>query len=237
MSAKLINLLTAIAVITVNALANILPINGISTGQVSALYENYFTPAGFTFSIWSVIYLGALVFVSVQFFSKSPYPSRIVWLFVLNGLANIGWIFAWHYQQFFMTLLLMLVILVTLILINQRITGGPWWVLFPFRIYLGWICVATVANMAVVLTYGGWSALGFSGETWGIIMVIVAVILGLLLLWRTGWLLSALAIAWGIWGIHQKQIQLEQAANYRMVCLLAIAVLVTVFLFKGTSKS
>lgn len=223
---KVLNLIILIAVITVNALANILPINGVSTGQVSAQYDNYFTPAGFTFSIWSVIYLGLLVYSIFQLVAKSFKPETIGYLFVVNGLANIGWIMAWHYGYLFATLLLMAVLLVTLIFINLRAKESNWQVKLPFQIYLGWICVATVANIAVYLKYLDWTAFGIPEVTWGALMVIIAGIIAVVLIFRVGWTASSLAIAWGIWGIYNKQLAMDRADMYQWVCLIVIGVLV-----------
>lgn len=223
---KILNLIILLAVITVNALANILPINGVGTGEVSAQYDNYFTPAGFTFSIWSIIYLGLLLFTVYQFISKSFKPETISYLFIMNGLANMGWIMAWHYGYFFATLILMVVLLITLVLINLRINESGWQVKLPFQIYLGWICVATVANIAVYLKYINWSGFGMAEVTWGMLMVLIAGLIGVMLIFRVGWIAAALAIAWGIWGIYNKQLAMNRADTYQMVCLIVIGLMV-----------
>lgn len=223
---KILNLIILLAVIAVNALANILPINGVSTGEVSAQYDNYFTPAGFTFSIWSIIYLGLLVFAIYQLVSKSFRAETIGYLFVLNGLANMGWIMAWHYGYLFVTLLLMGVLLYTLVIINLRVDKSGWQVKLPFQIYLGWICVATVANIAVYLKYLDWSALGLSEVTWGILLVVIAGALGLILLLKVRWMAASLTIAWGIWGIYNKQVAMDRADTYQWICLVVIGILV-----------
>ncbi|MFT7159384.1 MAG: hypothetical protein ACI9GZ_000551 [Bacteroidia bacterium] len=223
---KILNLIILLAVIAVNALANILPINGVGTGDVSAQYDNYFTPAGFTFSIWSVIYLGLLAFAVYQLVSKSFKPETIGYLFVINGLANIGWIMAWHYGYLFATLLVMAVLLITLVFINLRAKESSWQVKLPFQIYLGWICVATVANIAVYLKYLDWSALGIPEVTWGMLLVIIAGTIGLVLIFREGWTAASLAIAWGIWGIYNKQVAMIRADTYQIVCLIVIGTLI-----------
>ena len=223
---KIINFIILVAVIAVNALANILPINGVSTGEVSAQYDNYFTPAGFTFSIWSVIYLGLLVFVVFQLLSKSFKSETISYLFVLNGLANMGWIMAWHHGYLFVTLIFMGVLLFTLVRINLHVDNSDWQVKYPFQIYLGWICVATVANFAVYLKYLDWSGFGVPEVSWGILLVIIAGIIGVLLIFRVGWNAAALSIAWGIWGIYNKQLSMDRAETYQLICLFVIAIVV-----------
>lgn len=236
MKLKILNLLTLVFVVVINALANILPINGVMTGEVSAAYDNYFTPAGFTFAIWSVIYLGLLSFVAFQFLSKTFRPDTIGWLFIINGLSNIGWIYSWHHQLFSITVILMLVILATLLVINLRIDDSSMWVKVPFQLYLGWINVATIANLAVFLTYLEWSALGIKEEIWGIVLVSVAAFLGLWQSWIKGWYFGSLAIAWGIWGIYQKQTNLDQSEVYQFTCVLAILAILSGVLIKFFSK-
>jgi hypothetical protein len=223
---KILNLIILLAVIAVNALANILPINGVSTGEVSAQYDNYFTPAGFTFSIWSVIYLGLLVFAIYQLISKSFKSETIGYLFVINGVANMGWIMAWHYGYLFVTLLFMAVLLFTLVRINLQVDNNAWQVKLPFQIYLGWICVATVANFAVYLKYLDWSGFGMAEVTWGILLVIIAGIIGVMLIYRLGWIAAALSIAWGVWGIYNKQVAMNRAETYQLICLIVIGLVV-----------
>jgi hypothetical protein len=217
---KFLNLITLLGVITVNALANILPINGVTTGDVSAMYDNYFTPAGFTFGIWSVIYLGLIVFVFYQYFSKTYNPNVIGYLFIVNGLANMSWILAWHYSYFLMTVLIIGVILWTLIVINLRVKDFSRFVKLPFRIYLGWICVATIANVAVYLKYLDVWIVGSAEVVAAFLLVIIGAAIGLMMLLKKGWILATLAVAWGIWGIYQKQNESNQSDIFTLVCLI-----------------
>ncbi len=219
---KILNLITLLLVVFTNAMANLLPINGQNTGQVSAQYDNYFTPAGFTFSIWSIIYIGLLIFAIYQFFSKKYQPQAIGLYFCINGLANIGWILAWHYGYFLLTLLMMAILLVTLIQINWRLNGTEWLIKWPFRIYLGWICVATIANIAVYFTYSGWNGMGIKEPVWGIVLVAVAGILSWILILSKKWITSALTIAWGLWGIYNKQLLPGGDALLQNTCLIMV---------------
>ncbi len=226
---RLLNLLTFLGVIAVNALANILPINGKTTGDVSAMYENYFTPAGFTFTIWGLIYTTLLLFVLFQLMSRTSnkgtsLDASLGYSLVFNFMANMGWIFAWHYGHFFWTLLLILVILVTLVMANVRTEGFSSVVRFPLQVYLGWICVATIANIAVYLTYRGWSGWGLEGWQWGITLVIIAGVLAIgLAIWR-GYVVAALTIAWGVYGLYGKQMSVPSGdVLYANICLVVIA--------------
>jgi hypothetical protein len=228
-----INLLGLVGVIAINALANILPINDITTGEVSAQYENYFTPAGIIFAIWSMIYLSLLAFVIYQFFPNSRdrntgITNKLGSLFLINCAANISWMFAWHYSVFELTLLFMLLLLVTLVRINLNIEENSWWVRFPFQLYLGWICVATIANMAVYLTYLGWK-----GEMYtGIIMMTIAAALALFLTLKKYWIWSSLAIAWGLFGIYKKQMVLNPGSVIQWMAIILVLILLIVVLGK-----
>ena len=143
-------ILAVLAVITVNALANIIPFNGQTTGEISNRLSNYFVPAGYVFSIWGVIYLGLLAYAIFQALpaqAENPRLKAIAGWFLLSSVANIAWLLLWHYNQFPLTVLLMLVLLASLILVYLALhrpaarysRAELWMVRVPFSIYLGWI--------------------------------------------------------------------------------------------------
>ncbi|MEQ1585662.1 MAG: hypothetical protein ABL895_07285 [Cyclobacteriaceae bacterium] len=154
-----LNILTLAGVLAINALANILPINGMNTGELSALYPSLFTPAGFTFSVWSVIYLLLIGFTIVQgsISGKSYFAELSLW-FLLSCVANVSWILAWHYQYLYASVLIMLLLLFSLskiFLLLQRADlktlSDKLLIKLPFIFYLSWICVATIANVSALL--------------------------------------------------------------------------------------
>jgi len=172
----LINWLLFIIVIATNALANILPINGYNTGQISAFYPNYFVPAGFTFSIWGIIYLFLLNYcISYTYFTikQRKFPEIIKYLdaitpyFWVTCILNAGWILAWHYLQVGISVVIMLTFLIALIQIfvimqKQVVTLKPLYqflIKTPFSVYLGWISVATIANITAYLVHLKWSGI------------------------------------------------------------------------------
>src|SRR5512136_1858730 len=180
------------ATITINILANALPINGLNTGQVSDSFKVYFVPAGYVFSIWGIIYIGLIAYAVYQALPSqkdNPRMQATGWWVVLGGMANSTWIFLWHYQQFVATLGAMLILLATLIAVYLNLgtgrtkvsRGETWAVRVPFSIYLGWITVATVANISDVLYYLKWNQFGLSAATWMVIILgAVLVIAGLM---------------------------------------------------------
>lgn len=177
---------TTLLTLTVNALANILPLNGLTTGEISDSFQVYFVPAGYVFSIWGLIYIGLIAFTIYQALPSERSNSRLAriggWV-ILANLANAAWIFFWHYLLFPLTLAAMLVLLAALIMIYlalkaTRSAASPrehWLVQLPFSIYLGWITVATVANVNSLLDYLNWNQFGISAAAWmGIILAVVA---------------------------------------------------------------
>jgi len=229
---SILNLLAFMGVILVNTLANALPINGKSTGAVSAEFENFFTPIGFTFAIWSLIYLSLLLFVGYQFFPaarKSGVVKDIRFIFIINCMANMAWIYAWHYQFFELTLLLMLILLWSLVRINLTIVTHSWWAKFPFQVYLGWICVATIANIAVYFKYIGVSVSTDTEILVAFVMMIIAGALAILLTVKKTWIAASLALAWGIFGLYRKQVlYFPEGSYYQWGCLLMVVMIIVV---------
>ena len=205
-----------ILTITVNGLANALPINGIQTGAISDSYPVLFTPAGYVFAIWGVIYLGLIAYTVFQALPSqrgNPQMRAIGWIYVVSGLANSLWIFLWHYLTFGWSVLVILVLLVSLALIYARlwpvrtqVSRGEWWTThLPFSIYLGWASVATVANVSVWLYDLGWTGAPLTPEWWTVIMLAVASVLGLLFGLRLHDAAYVLVLVWAFAGIWVKQ--------------------------------
>ena len=208
-------IVTVIATIVINILANALPINGLNTGQISDSFEVFFVPAGYVFSIWGLIYIGLIAYAIFQALPsqrENPRLRATGWWVALGGLANIAWIFLWHYQQFPLTLVAMLVLLASLIITYLRLGTGrttvspaeKWAVRVPFSIYLGWITVATVANVTALLDYLNWNGFGIAPEVWmGIILAAVLAIAVLMNFTRRD-VAYTLVILWALAGIAVK---------------------------------
>ena len=211
-----------LGVIAVNALANILPINGYNTGQISAFYPNAFVPAGFTFSIWGVIYL-LLLFYTIGFtyytLKQEQNPKafalieRINIYFLLTCVFNMSWIVAWHYLQIELSLVIMLLFLITLIqlflksnTIARDLTLTQRFILqTPFIVYLGWISVATIANTTALLVAYKWTALNIAPVYWSASMILIALLLAVLMLKKFKAVPFALVVTWALWGIKASQ--------------------------------
>ncbi len=218
----IITWLLFVGVIAVNALANILPINGYNTGQISAFYPNAFVPAGFTFSIWGVIYLLLLSYtigytyytIKQQQFPKAfAFIERIHIYFLLTCVFNMSWILAWHYLQIEISVLIMLLFLSTLIqlflksttMANALTSTQKFILQTPFIVYLGWISVATIANITALLVAYQWTAFGIAPVYWSAAMILIAIILAVLMVKKFKVVEFTLVVAWALWGIYNAQ--------------------------------
>jgi cell division protein FtsW (lipid II flippase) len=237
---KILVVVTYLAMIATNAAANALPLNGRSTGEVSLEYDNLFTPAGVTFSVWGVIYLllGAHVLYQLGLFRDRPdTPSdtallnRVGVLFSISSLANTAWIFAWHYDLIPLSAPLLVSILTCLALIvttvrKSHLTGRQrWFVAVPFSVYFGWTTVAVVANITVLLRYLRWDAFGLPEPTWAVIIVAVAAAIGTATMLRNRDVAYGLVLIWAFIGILIRQTS-DLGGRYPAIITAAVASLV-----------
>jgi hypothetical protein len=241
-----------LGVIAVNALANILPINGYNTGQISAFYPNAFVPAGFTFSIWGVIYLLLLSYtIGYTYYTlkQEQYPKafefieRINIYFLLTCVFNMSWIVAWHYLQIELSVVIMLLFLSTLIQLFLKsntmagaLTSTQKFILqTPFIVYLGWISVATIANITALLVAYKWNGFGMPPVYWSAAMILIALLLAVLMLKKFKAIPFALVVAWALWGIYNAQG--SAAPILASITAAGIGILITASLFTFFNKN
>lgn len=249
-----LNLIGMVLVLTVNALANILPINGYNTGQISALYPNYFVPAGFTFSIWGVIYLLLIGFVFCSLFAafgkfneaaKSAINKAGPY-FLATCLLNAGWIIAWHYLYLGISLAIMIAFLVVLLRLyiairpmkNQMPFFYRLWTFHVFVVYLAWISVATIANVTALLVGFGWQGGPLSPQIWSMIMILVALVLGVFMVGKQKQPAFGFVLFWAFWGIYSRQSVDSKMIGYTAGPALSFIFSLTMtILFKTKTKS
>jgi hypothetical protein len=231
---QIITIIATLATITVNALANILPLNGLNTGEISDRFDIFFVPAGYVFSIWGLIYIGWLVYTVFQALpsqTENPVLKKVAPWYWISSLANIAWLFMWHYEVFAFTLVFMVLILVSLLVVNRMLAGAEgqqkWYVKLPFSIYLGWISVATIANVSQWLYYFNWSGWGITAATWAVVMLAVASLLGVLMAWLENDTFYALVLIWSFIGITVSQ---AGAGNVVLAAWIGVAVLAVAML-------
>jgi len=213
---QITNLVTVLIALTVNILATALPLNGQNTGEISDRFKVYFVPAGYVFSIWGIIYIGWIAFTIYQFRAsqkESPRLRRLGYLFAISNIFNAAWLFTWHYNFFGLGVLVMLTLLGLLIVSYLRldVNRAPvslaerWSVDIPFSVYLGWITVAAVANIADWLYLVNWDGFGIGPQTWAVIMIIVASVVGLLMALTRSDAAYLFVLVWSFIGIAIKQ--------------------------------
>ena len=235
---KIMVAVSFVAMVTVNYLAQLLPINGVTPGQVSDSMPNLFAPAGLTFSIWGLIYLSLAAFSVYQFgFKKQDIEpallDKVRIVFVVSSLVNIAWIFSWHYGNILLSVFLMLTLLLSLIIIHLILDKAPLskagrvFYRLPFSLYFGWITVATVANITAFLVRASWDRFGWPEQAWAVIILLVAMAIGTATMVIRKDIAYGLILVWAYIGILIKHVsQGNFAGAYPGVIVTVIACLV-----------
>ncbi len=236
---QIANILVLLITIAANYLLNALQPWGYSVGDISAKYQNLFTPASYAFAIWGVIYLSLLSFVvyqSLSLFGKRTDDSivqRIGWSFVVANLGNVAWLLIWLSDSVGLSLVLMLVIFVALlkIFINDKIAlpdastrhiAFVWW---PFSLYFGWITVALVANIAAYLTSIGWQAVAFGETAFTIFVLLVVATIYLFMVWKRNTRLYGLVGVWALVAIAVRHFN-----EVQQIAWVALALAIIIFI-------
>ena len=247
---KWINILAFVLTVIVNSLAGSTTIlGGKLTAEISDANPTLITPAGYVFSIWGMIYmlLGAfVVFQALPSQQGKKFQKSVGWLFVLSSIANIVWLFLWQFEYLGFSVVVIFLLLATLILIYLRLNIGKSEVSLreklavhvPFSVYLGWITIASIANVSVFLVSVNWDGFGISAETWATLIIIVALIITVLVLATRKDIAYSLVVIWALVGIAVKQ-----SGNQNIVTLteasaiiVLIALVATILLSKLKRK-
>lgn len=239
---SLLALITYVLMIVTNALANTLPINGVTTGEVSDNLSNLFAPAGITFLIWGVIYLLLGIYSIYQFiyinreYKESRAINKVNIFFIISSLANSLWIYHWHNGNIGITVVLMLVILISLIIIELKLKSitnlvdKMLWARIPFSIYFGWITVATIANITAFLVDIEWGGFGISEVTWTVIVLLVGLIIGGTTIWKMENKAYGAVMVWAYLGILIKHISEDGFNSQYPVVIVTAGIATGIFL-------
>lgn len=235
---KLLSLVAYLIMVIVNMAAVILPINGISTAEISDSYPNLFAPAGITFSIWSLIYLFLGIYVIFQFFQnkeKSKKFTEINKYFIISSLINSAWIFAWQYKFIWLSLILMVGLLLSLIKISKIIKdsnfdrNNKFITKIPFGVYFGWITIATIANVTIFLVSINWNGFGIPDYFWMILILLIGLIITSLTTIKFNNIAYGLVPIWAYYGIYLKHTSnpgfnylYPQIINTVIFCIIAL---------------
>lgn len=238
---KWINILAFVLTVIVNSLAGSTTIlGGKLTAEISDANPTLITPAGYVFSIWGIIYilLGAfVVFQALPSQQGKGFQKRVGWLFVLSSIANIVWLFLWQFEYLGFSVVVIFLLLATLILIYLRLNIGKSAVSLreklavhvPFSVYLGWITIASIANVSVFLVSENWDGFGISGETWATLIIIVALIITFLVSAMRKDIAYSLVIIWALVGIAVKQ-----SGNQNIVTLTEASAIIVMIALTAT---
>ena len=233
----ILNLLGFLGTVIVNGLANVLPINNTTTGELSDQYPNLFVPAGLTFSIWGLIYILLAIFVIYQLTivlrkgtQQSSFIERIGLLFFGSSVANIGWIFAWHYEIVPLSLVLMLLLLGCLIAIYLQLNIGrsaaskteKYLVHLPFSVYIGWITIATIANVTALLVDVNWNTFGLGEQFWAVAVIVVGIAIALSILFTRKDIFYCLVVDWALLGILIKRLAVETVPEQSVIVITIV---------------
>jgi len=236
---------TFIVMIIVNILANIIPINDMTTGQVSDLYPNLFSPAPITFSIWGVIYILLAGYILYQFgflckrdgTVSKELMEKISVFFSISSMANTCWIFVWHFNSIGISLALMAVILVCLIIINMKTEKAELTlkekilIRLPFSIYFGWITVATIANATTFLVSIDWNRFGMPDWLWTILILVMGVVIAGVTMLKNRNLGYGIAVIWAYIGILIKHTSKSGfAGKYPFIILVLILCIIVLLI-------
>lgn len=214
---KWLNVVAFVLVVLVNGLAGSTTlIGGNTTAEISDANPTLITPAGYVFSIWGVIYLLLAIFVVSQALPgerTKEFREKIGYLFVISCILNIIWLFLWQFEYLPLSVVVMFLLLTSLILIYLRLGIGKVKVKLrekiafhiPFSVYLGWITIATIANVAATLVSINWDGFGVGAETWAIIIALIALLIALLVVLTRRDVAYGLVVIWAFLGIAVNQ--------------------------------
>jgi hypothetical protein len=238
---QVVTVVAFVAVVTVNGLANALPINGLTTGEISDRFPVLVVPAGYVFSIWGLIYLGLAAFAVYQALPSlraDPLLRRLGWLPALTGALNVAWILLWHHEAFVLTVPVMVALLATLVTIEATLRGGGrthagaerWAVAVPYSIYAGWITVATIANVAAALASIGFTGSGIDPTVIASAVLLVGLAIATAMVARFRDPAYGCVIVWAYAGIVVKEsgtplVPFVAGASALVIAILVVAVL------------
>lgn len=228
------NIIALIVTLIVNGLASTTLLNGRTTAEVSDTYFTLITPAGYVFSIWGIIYILLAAFAIYQALPSQKdktYQKQIGALFILSSIFNCAWLFLWQYDYITFSVIVMFALLATLITIYTRLgigkTKAPLieklLIQMPFSVYLGWITIATIANVSAALVSLNWGGLGINADTWAVIVLLVALVVALTVIFTRRDIAYSLVIIWALTGIAINQ------SNYPNIVLtieVAVAIII-----------
>lgn len=237
----IINLFSVILVLLVNGLSQSQRWNDTTIGEISDQYENLFTPAGYAFAIWGLIFLMLVAYALFQvrraFFSKkeSPFIEQTSWWFSIANVCNASWVVAFTYDYVGLSVVIMLGILISLIQIIRNTNMERWdapieviaFVWWPICIYVGWIAVATIANVSAFFASIDVTGDEFTQVVWTMVMITIAVIINAFMVWLRNMREFALVAVWALVAIYMRHKDSIQSIAYYALCGALLLIVIT----------
>lgn len=227
------NLIAIIAAFVTNILANIVPIQGLSIGEISQTFfaDVLIIPANYAFAIWGLIYLGLISLGIYQFLpsqKEDPQSRQIGYFLAISSIAQIFWVIVFQLRWFVLSAIVMLIILLPLIFLYLRVENltsqkKKWFIKIPVSIYLAWISVATIVNIALALNFIGWQGWRLTPIVWTIIMMIIATVLALIISWQKKDIAYGGVLIWSLMAIairHLDKLMIATSAILLMMILV-----------------
>jgi hypothetical protein len=236
---QITTLVAILAAFLVNVLSNVYPLNGENIGEISNTFFSkvLIIPANYAFAIWGLIYLGLIAFGIYQLLPaqrQNPRLRRMSYWLVVACLAQIVWVYLFLSKQFGLSVTAMVWILLPLIGSYERLEVGrrrvpqaeKWLAHVPIGIYLGWISVATVVNVASALFATGWNGWGLDPQGWTVLMLGVSALIAAMIAIKQRNAAVPLVIVWALVAIAIRQIAIPfvsiAAGGLAIVLLLLI---------------
>lgn len=229
---KVLMVLFYVGMLSVNALANTIPFNNRSTGEISDAYPTLFTPSGFTFSIWGIIYIFLGVFVvKVLFMTADSIEAQtlipIMVVFVISSIFNMIWLFLWHYDYIGLSTIAMIILFIALLYGYLNISNNDFLLKIPFSLYTAWISVALIANISIFLVKNDFSGFGIKPEIYTMLIILVAGAIGIATVLRMQDAVFGIVFLWALFGIlmrHMNELNnqypvVTYSIMFSMVCL------------------
>ncbi len=229
MRTYVIAVISTLFMLLVNGLANTGVFGGETMASVAVKLANLFVPAGFTFSIWGVIYLLQGIGL-YQLFARKKKASGLLAILIGVNLLNALWIVLWLNLLVGFAWVVLLALTVTLVYAvlhvrDSSTLGGPWLNAF-LQIYAGWCAVASIANGAafLVTVFGDLSP--FVEQVAYVSVSCVGLMMGVLLANLAKTIFPLLPILWAFIGLANAHDGggFQQAADYTLVGLAALLV-------------
>ncbi|GIO56339.1 hypothetical protein BK138_21620 [Paenibacillus rhizosphaerae] len=240
------NWLAFVAAMVVNALANTAVLGGKTTGEISDQYPTMITPEGYAFTIWSLIYvllLGFLLYQSGRVTETRDSVRSIGPWFIISCVLNIAWLLLWQYEYIELSLVAMVLLLLSLFVIYRRTrsiyyptSGEMWLIKLPFSLYFGWLSVAVILNIAIVLKKNGWNGFGLSELVWAVVFLLAGALIAILVSYPYRDSIYPLVFVWGYVAIALEQQDQVERAFIAALILAIILFVYAIYLFFARSR-